>query len=203
MCLLHQLDTCPFVFLDSLGSLWDLCHNDAYNRFTSIFFNRDRVVLAMAPKKSVCRLFARISSVSTVMAKHVVSVFSRTWVSVSWVGILMVGCGSCATHFYAPYPGISLFLVAVHLPRKGIIFVLADGIKEFVFTILIPDTWTHGWKRVAVSRRYYQPRRHLLSPAPGTFFSQGIFSSLSWYACREKPPLMHSSTYWWHRSSLV
>jgi hypothetical protein len=65
--------------------------------------------------------------------------------------------------------GISLFLVAVHLLRKGFIFVLADGINEFVFTIHIPDTWTHGWERVVVSRRYYQPRRHPLSPAPGTF----------------------------------
>jgi hypothetical protein len=58
----------------------------------------------MAFKKSVCRLFARISSVSTVMVKHVVSVFSRTWVSVSWVGILMVGCRSlrCALLCFLP-----------------------------------------------------------------------------------------------------
>jgi hypothetical protein len=36
-------------------------------------------------------------------------------------------------HFYAPYPGISLFLVAVHLLRKGFPFVLAVGIKGLVF----------------------------------------------------------------------
>jgi hypothetical protein len=46
----------------------------------------------------------------------------------------MVGCGLCGKDFYAWYPGISLFLVVVHLPRKGFIFVLEDGVKEFVFT---------------------------------------------------------------------
>jgi hypothetical protein len=124
----------------------------------------------MASRKPALRLLARTSRVSTVIAKHVISVFSRAWVSVYWVGILMVRWGSFAMHFYAPYHGISLFVVAVHLLRKGFIFVLADWIKEFVFTTHIPDTWKHGWERAAVSRKYYQPLRHPLTPAPGTFF---------------------------------
>jgi hypothetical protein len=35
---------------------------------------------------------------------------------------------------------ILLIFVAVHLPRKEFIFVLADGIKESVFTTHFPDT---------------------------------------------------------------
>jgi hypothetical protein len=33
-----------------------------------------------------------------------------------------------------------LIFIAVHLPSKGFFFVLADGIKEFVFATHFPDT---------------------------------------------------------------
>jgi hypothetical protein len=57
------------------------------------------------------------------------------------MGILMVGCGSCAMQFYAWYPEkFSLFTVAVHLPRKVSIFFLADGIKEFGFAMYSANT---------------------------------------------------------------
>jgi hypothetical protein len=58
-----------------------------------------------------------------------------------------------------------LILVAVHLPSKVFIFVLTDGIKEFVFTSHVPDTWIHGRERAAVSRKYHQSRSHPLTIA--------------------------------------
>jgi hypothetical protein len=57
--------------------------------FTCIFFKRDRVVLEMASRKGVLRLLARSSTVSTVRAKHVVMLFKRIWVVLTWGGILV------------------------------------------------------------------------------------------------------------------
>jgi hypothetical protein len=57
--------------------------------FTCIFFKRDWVVLEMASRKGVLRLLARSLTVSAVRVKHVVMLFKRIWVTLSWGGILV------------------------------------------------------------------------------------------------------------------
>jgi hypothetical protein len=77
---------------------------------------------------------------------------------------------------FVPWEFLLIF-VAFHLLSKGFIFFLADGIKGFMFATHFPDTWTDGWERADVSRRYDQSRRHPLTTAPDRFSPPPIATS--------------------------
>jgi hypothetical protein len=69
--------------------------------WTWILFKREWVVLEMASRKGVLRLVARVSRVCAVTAKHIVMLFSRTWVALNWGGILVVWWLSGGSMIYA------------------------------------------------------------------------------------------------------